>query len=70
MKRYCVKCRIGKIEYFDILTENDEGYWIRLIRVSDGSERIKEEFMSRQLFETCVKTGYIFEMEAAAASVA
>ncbi|MCL2602089.1 MAG: hypothetical protein FWD91_04670 [Treponema sp.] len=66
MKRYCVKCRTGKIEYFDILAETDEGYNIRLIKISDGSERINEEFMPRQLFDLCVKTGYIFEMEVAA----
>jgi len=70
MKRYCVKCRTGKIEYFDILTENDSEYKIRLTKISDGSERVVEESMSRHLFDMCVKTGYIFEMETVAVSVA
>ena len=70
MKRYCIKCRAGKIEFFDIIAENDDGYRIRLTRVSDGSERIVEESMSRHLFNMCVKTGYIFELEHAAATVA
>jgi hypothetical protein len=63
MKRYCIKCRAGKIEFFDIITEDDEGYRIRLTRLSDGNEKIFEESMPRHLFDICVKTGYIFEME-------
>jgi hypothetical protein len=70
MKRYCIKCRAGKIEFFDIITETDDGYTIRLTKLSDGHERIVEEKMTRNLFETCLNTGYIFEMENARASVA
>ena len=70
MKRYCVKCRAGKIEFFDILSENDEGYNIRLTRLSDGNKRTIEEIMSKNLFNICVKSGYIFELENSTASVA
>ena len=70
MKRYCIKCRAGRIEYFDIISENDDGYRIRLTRLSDGNERIIEESMSRHLFNMCVKTGYIYELENSAAIVA
>jgi hypothetical protein len=67
MKRYCVKCRAGRIEYFDVLAENDDGYKVRLTRIIDGNEKIIDEFMSRHLFDICHKTGYIFEMERQAA---
>ena len=70
MKRYCIKCQTGKIEYFDVLGENDTEYQIRLTRLSDGDERTYEESMSRHLFNICVKTGYIFELENDVASVA
>ena len=70
MKRYCIKCRAGRIEFFDIISEDDSGYKIRLTRISDGSEKIFEESMSRHLFNVCIKTGYIFELENAAATVA
>ena len=63
MKRYCIKCRAGKIEFFDIIAENDDCLRIRLTRVSDGNEKIVEESISRHLFNICVKTGYIFELE-------
>ena len=70
MKRYCIKCRAGRIEYFDIISENDDGYRIKLTRVSEGSEKIMEESMPRHLFDMCVKTGYIFALEEAIATVA
>ena len=70
MKRYCIKCRTGRIEFFDIIAENDDGYRIRLTRLSDGNERIIEESMSRHLFNMCLKTGYIYELERAVATVA
>jgi len=68
MKRYCIRSRSGKIEYFDVIAEDDEGYKIRLTRISDGNERIIEDFMSRHLFNLCIKTGYIFELEDAEAA--
>ena len=70
MKRYCIKSRTGRIEYFDILSESDEGYNIRLTRITDGSEKIIEEFMTRSLFDMCVQSGYIFQMEESDVSVA
>lgn len=70
MKRYCIKCREDRAEYFDIIGENDSEYKIRLTRLRDGTERVFEETMRRELFDMCIKTGYIFEMENAAAIVA
>jgi len=63
MKRYSVKCRTGRIEFFDIIGENDDGYRVRLTKLSDGSEKTIEESIPRHLFNICVKTGYIFEVE-------
>jgi hypothetical protein len=70
MKRYCIKCRTGRIEYIDIIRETEEGFYTRLTRLSDGNEKIIEEFMSRSLFDICLKTGYIYEIPAEANSVA
>jgi hypothetical protein len=70
MKRYCVKSRSGRIEYFDVLREIEDGFLIRLTRIIDGSERIIEEPLSRHLFDICLKTGYIYETVREAATVA
>jgi hypothetical protein len=61
---------MGRIEYVDILRETEEGFFIRLTRLSDGNEKITEEFMSRHLFDICLKTGYIYEITAQTSSVA
>ncbi|MDR2433596.1 MAG: hypothetical protein LBD47_03400 [Treponema sp.] len=65
MKRYCIKCRPGRIEYIEIIKEIEDGYLIRLTRLSDGNEKISEETMTRHLFNICLKTGYIYERAAA-----
>ena len=68
MKRYSVKCRDGKVEYFDILSENEESYRIRLTRLNDGEKRVFEDTMSKNLFDMCLKSGYILEVEDPGAS--
>jgi len=70
MKRYCIRSREGKLEYFDIMSETDSEYKIRRTQLVEGTARTIEETMSRQLFDMCFKTGYIFEMETAEAIVA
>jgi len=70
MKRYCIKSQSGKIEYFDIVSENASEFRIRITKLSDGNEKIIEETMSRHLFEMCKKTGYIYELEMRDAVVA
>ena len=70
MKRYCIKSRAGKIEFFDIISESEEGYRIRITRLSDGYEKTVEEFMPHHLFNMCAKTGYIYELENSDATVA
>ena len=70
MKRYCIKCRSGRIEYFDIIGENDNDYTIEHTRVNDGHERVIVESMPKSLYEMCLKTGYVFELEEAVVTVA
>ncbi|MDR2258856.1 MAG: hypothetical protein LBE14_06880 [Treponema sp.] len=70
MKRYYIKCRSGRIEFFDVIRETGEEFIIRLTRLSDGNEKIIEDSMSRRLFDICLKTGYIYEAVKEAASVA
>ena len=65
MKRYYIKSRPGKTEYMDILSESDEGYKIRLTKISDGDKKVHEDFIDRHLFDICLKTGYLSEFAAA-----
>ena len=70
MKRYCIKCRAGRIEFFDILSETNDGYRIRLTRLSEGNEKTMDEFMSHHLFDMCFRAGYIYELENTSPNVA
>lgn len=67
MKRYCIKCRMGRAEYIDIVKEIEDGYLIRLTRVYEGGEKSSEETITRHLFNICLKTGYIYEQASQAA---
>jgi hypothetical protein len=70
MKRYCIKCEPGRVEYLDIIHEDSEGYSIRVTRIKDGYEKVMEVLLSRHLFNMCLKTGYIYKTERTVASVA
>jgi hypothetical protein len=70
MKRYYIKCQQDRIEYIDILGENNDGFTIRLTRTKDGYEKTIESSMTRHLFELCLKTGYIYRPKEDAFSVA
>lgn len=70
MKRYCIKCEPGKVEFLDVLRETDDGFFVRVVRVKDGYDKIIEEFLARHLFDLCVKTGYLYAVADAASSVA
>jgi hypothetical protein len=61
MKRYSIKCRPGRVEYFDIIEESEDSYLVRLTRINDGSEKVFEETLTRHLFNICLKTGFIYE---------
>jgi len=65
MKKYCIKSHSGRSEYMDILKETKAGYKIRLTRICNGDKKIQEDFIDRELFDICIKTGYLSELTAA-----
>jgi hypothetical protein len=62
MTRYAIKSDPGRSEYLDVLNETDNGFMIRVTREKDGYEKTLDDFMPRELFETCLSTGYLCEM--------
>jgi hypothetical protein len=63
MKNYYIKSTPGSADYLSVLGETDEGFMVRIYRDQDGYEKIIDDFMSKTLFESCMRTGYITEME-------
>lgn len=63
MKSYTLKS-IGNVsDYMTILREMDDGFVVRIVRVRDGYDEVKTDYISRELFDSCIRTGYLTEIE-------
>lgn len=69
MKSYSLKSLGNKNDYITILNEQENGFVIRIVRDQDGYEDIKTDFLSKELFESCIRTGYLTEIEAVAVAI-
>ncbi|MDR1894810.1 MAG: hypothetical protein LBQ61_09040 [Spirochaetales bacterium] len=59
MTRYLIKSSSPYESYLDIIQENQEGFQVLLTREYENGLTRKEEFMGRELFESCLRTGYL-----------
>lgn len=46
-------------DYMTILREMEDGYVVKIVRDRDGYEEETTDFLSKGLFESCLRTGYI-----------
>ena len=46
-----------------IIREMDDGFVVRIVRDLDGYEDIKTDYISKELFESCIRTGYLKEIK-------
>ena len=63
MESYLLKSHSQSNDYMTLLEEVDEGYIVRIIRDKDGYEEVVTDFISKMLFDSCVRTGYITKIE-------
>ena len=62
---------IGKnTDYMTIITETEDGYVVRIVRDKDGYNDITTDFISQSLFDSCIRTGYLTEIETPADRIA
>jgi hypothetical protein len=66
MKRYSIKTSPCQVAYFDILEEREDGFQVCITRNINGYEKVSKDFLNNTLFDLCLKTGYISEVDAAA----
>lgn len=69
MATYIVKS-IGKNDYMTIVREMDDGYVVRIVRDKDGYEDVTTDYLSKELFDSCVRTGYLTKVQEAKAVIA
>jgi len=46
-----------------IVREMDDGFVVRIVRDLDGYKDVKTDYISRELFESCLRTGYLTEIK-------
>jgi len=59
MKQFTIKSSGGDPSLLELLDETEGGYFVRIVHRHEAWEDIREDFMSRDLFDTCLRTGYI-----------
>ncbi len=64
MKQFSIKGFDAAPSVMELLKEIENGFIVRIIRTRDDWEDVSEEFISKDLFETCLRTGYIAELSA------
>jgi hypothetical protein len=62
MTRYCIKGDSSRSEFVDVLKETASGFMIRVTREKDGYAKIIDNFLSKELFEVCLETGFLYKM--------
>lgn len=64
MKQFTIKSSSQSRSALELLNEIDDGYFVRIVHRHDGWDDVKEEFMTKDLFNTCLRTGYISTLTA------
>lgn len=63
MKRYRIKSTPGHNAFLEISGDAPGGYRVTVTRHYDGYETVEEDFMSKELLETCLRTAYLEELD-------
>ncbi len=45
-----------------VIREMEDGYVVRIVRDRDGYNEVKTDYISRELFDSCIRTGYLTEI--------
>jgi hypothetical protein len=64
MKRFSIKSSRSSPSVLELVGEIENGFYVRIRRNRDGWVDVQDEFMSRDLFDACLRTGYLAELSA------
>ena len=65
MGTYTLKSINNSNDYMTIVRELDDGYVVRIVRDKDGYSDVTTDYISKTLFESCVRTGYLSKVDTA-----
>lgn len=63
MKNYSLQILGSKTDFLTIISQNEDGYNIKILRTNNGKYTESFDFISREVFESCIKTGYLKEIK-------
>lgn len=64
MRHYTLKSIGSASDYMTIVREMEDGYVVRIVRDRDGYEDVSTDYISKELFDSCIRTGYLVEIAA------
>lgn len=64
MRTYTIRSTDRAPSMLELVSEIEDGYVVRIVRHREDWDDVSEEFMTHELFDTCVRTGYIHELSA------
>ena len=70
MGTYTLKSIGKKTDYMTVVREMDDGYMVRIVRGGDGYDDVTTDFISKALFDSCIRTGYLTKIKSPAEAVA
>ena len=56
---YLIQKAKGKMSYCSIVCEKGNGYIIKICRDIEGYVKESEDYIEKELFDLCLRTGYI-----------
>lgn len=62
MKSYTLKSIGNSSDYMTVIRKMEDGYVVRIVRDRDGYNEVKTDYISRELFDSCIRTGYLTEI--------
>ncbi len=65
MGTYTLRSINNSNDYMTIVRELDDGYVVRIVRDKDGYNDVTTDYISKTLFESCVRTGYLSKVDTA-----
>jgi hypothetical protein len=64
MKQYKIRSEGQDPSLLELINETEGGYYVRIVHRHEDWDDVQEDFLPRELFDTCLRTGYIAELSA------
>ena len=65
MAYYTLKSIGNSSDYMTIVKETEDGYVVKIVLDKDGYDEVTTDFISKSLFDSCIRTGYLTKIETA-----